>query len=125
MNKEPAMPTNYAVEMRLDVKVPMRDGVNLSADIYLPKADGAFPTVLMRTPYDNNTQPLIEKGRRLANHGYACVIQDCRGRWDSEGNYYPFQEGQDGYDSQEWIGHQPWSNGKIGMAGGSYLGLVQ
>ena len=119
------MPANYAVAMRLDVKTPMRDGVNLSADIYLPQAEGRFPTVLIRTPYDNNIPAMIEKGRRLANAGYVCVIQDCRGRWDSEGTYYPFHEGQDGYDTQEWIGRQPWSNGKIGMAGGSYLGLVQ
>lgn len=119
------MSVNYAVDMRLNIKVPMRDGVDLSADIYLPKAEGSFPTVLMRTPYGNNAEPMIEKGRRLANAGYVCVIQDCRGRWDSDGEYYPFREGNDGYDTQEWIGEQPWSNGKIGMAGGSYVGAVQ
>ena len=119
------MTTNYPVTMHLDVKVPMRDGVRLSADIYLPQATGPFPTVLMRTPYSNNTDPLIEKARRLANLGYGCVLQDCRGRWDSDGDYYPFREGEDGYDTQEWIGHQSWSNGKIGMAGGSYLGTTQ
>ena len=119
------MQPNYPVEMRLDVKVPMRDGVNLSADIYLPKASGKFPTVLMRTPYSNNTDPMVEKGHRLANHGYACVIQDCRGRWDSRGDFYPFGEGPDGYDTQQWVGRQDWSDGKIGMAGGSYLGGVQ
>jgi putative CocE/NonD family hydrolase len=119
------MQPNYSVEMNLNVKVPMRDRVNLSADIYLPKASGTFPTVLMRTPYSNNTDAMIEKGRRLAGSGYVCVIQDCRGRWDSDGEYYPFHEGEDGYDTQEWIGRQEWSNGKIGMAGGSYVGLVQ
>ena len=119
------MTTNYSVRMALNVKVPMRDGVQLSADIYLPEADGPFPTVLMRTPYSNNTDALIEKARRLANIGYVCVLQDCRGRWDSDGDYYPFREGEDGYDTQEWIGQQPWSNGKIGMAGGSYLGAAQ
>jgi putative CocE/NonD family hydrolase len=114
------------VRMRFDVRVPMRDGVRLSADVYLPDTAGPFPTVLMRTPYDNNTAPLIEKGRRLASQGYAVVIQDCRGRYDSDGTYYPFvNEGEDGYDTQEWIGRQPWSNGKIGTAGGSYLGLTQ
>ena len=115
----------YDVEMRLDVKHPVRDGVNLSADIYLPKAAGTFPTVLMRTPYSNNGDPLVEKARRLANNGYACVIEDCRGRWDSDGAYYPFREGEDGYDTQEWIGQQPWSNGKTGTSGGSYVGTVQ
>ena len=119
------MPTNYEVDMQLDVKVPMRDGVSLSADIYRPIAPSKFPTVLMRTPYSNNIDASIEKGRRLANNGYVCVIQDCRGRWDSEGDYYPFNEGADGHDTQEWIGQQPWSNSKIGMSGGSYLGLVQ
>ena len=119
------MPTTYDVAMQLDAKIPMRDGVKLSADIYLPKAQDQFPTVLMRTPYSNNIDSLIEKGRRLADAGYACVIQDCRGRWDSDGDYYPFREGEDGYDTQEWIGRQAWSNGKIGMAGGSYVGLVQ
>lgn len=119
------MPANYAVEMHLNLKVPMRDGVDLSADIYLPQAEDSFPTVLMRTPYSNNMEVMIEKGRRLANAGYVCMIQDCRGRWDSDGDYYPFREGEDGYDTQEWIGQQAWSNGKIGMAGGSYVGLVQ
>jgi putative CocE/NonD family hydrolase len=119
------MSTNYAVDMSLNVKVPMRDGVDLSADIYLPRAEGSFPTVLMRTPYSNNMDTMIEKGRLLANAGYVCVIQDCRGRWDSDGDYYPFREGADGYDTQEWIGQQAWSDGKIGMAGGSYVGAVQ
>jgi len=116
---------HYDVEMRLDVRHPARDGVSLSADIYLPKSSGKFPTVLMRTPYSNNGDPLVEKGRRLASAGYACVIEDCRGRWDSDGAYYPFREGDDGYDTQEWIGQQPWSNGKIGMSGGSYVGTTQ
>jgi hypothetical protein len=120
------MQPNYDVDMRLDVQVPMRDGVNLSADIYLPKAEGPFPTILIRTPYSNNTPGHIEKGRAAANLGYVCVIQDVRGRWDSAGEYYPLHgEGEDGYDTQEWIGQQPWSNGKIGTSGGSYLGLVQ
>lgn len=120
------MPSNYDVEMQLDVKVSMRDGVILSADIYLPKGTGPFPTVLMRTPYNNNVDLFIEKGRRLANSGFVCVVQDCRGRFDSEGTYYPFRnEGPDGYDTQQWVGQQPWSNGKIGMAGSSYGGWVQ
>ena len=66
---------NYDVDMQLDVKVPMRDGINLSADIYLPRAHGTFPTVLMRTPYSNNADGMVEKARRLANNGYACVFR--------------------------------------------------
>jgi putative CocE/NonD family hydrolase len=119
------MQPNYGIEMRLDVPVPARDGVALSTDLYLPKGAGKVPTVLMRTPYSNNTDVLVEKARRLANHGYACAIQDCRGRWDSGGEYYPFREGPDGFDTQEWIGRQEWSDGGIGMVGGSYLGTVQ
>lgn len=120
------MSENFGVRMFNDVKVPMRDGVRLSADLYLPDAPGPFPTVLLRTPYDNNGVASIEKGRRLANNGYATVIQDCRGRFDSEGTYYPFvDDGQDGFDTQEWIGRQPWSTGRIGMAGASYGGWVQ
>lgn len=119
------MPENHPIHMRLDVRVPMRDGVTLSTDLYLPKEQGPFPTVLMRTPYSNNTDAIIEKARRLASQGYVCVLQDCRGRWDSDGDYYPFNEGEDGYDTQEWIGGQPWSDGTIGMAGGSYVGTTQ
>lgn len=120
------MSTTNGVRMVGDVAVTMRDGVRLSADLYLPEAAGPFPTVLLRTPYDNNTEPNIQKGRRLAGYGYACVIQDCRGRYDSEGEYYPFvDDAQDGFDTQEWIGAQPWCNGRIGMAGASYLGWVQ
>jgi putative CocE/NonD family hydrolase len=120
------MPANYAVEMRWNAKVPMRDGVRLSTDLYLPRAAGKFPTVLIRTPYNNNSESLINKGRLLANSGYACAIQDCRGRWDSEGEFLPLlNEGPDGFDTQQWIGVQEWSNGKVGMVGGSYLGWVQ
>ncbi len=120
------MQPNYEVEMRLNVRTPMRDGVELSSDIYLPRAEGKFPTVLMRTPYDNNGEAMIEKGRRLANNGYACVIQDVRGRWDSDGTHYAlFNHAEDGFDTQEWIGQQEWSDGNIGMAGGSYGGWVQ
>ena len=120
------MPDYYDVEMRLNIPTPMRDGVNLSSDIYLPRTKGSFPTVLMRTPYSNNMEPIIEKARSLANKGYVCVAQDVRGRWDSDGTHNPFHHhAEDGYDTQEWIGGQEWSNGKIGMAGASYLGLVQ
>lgn len=112
------------IKMRFDVKVPMRDGVELSADIYMPDGPGPFPTILVRTPYDNNGA--IGKAKLSAQRGYAFVAQDCRGRYDSDGAFYPWhQEANDGYDTQEWIARQPWCNGHIGMTGGSYLGLVQ
>ena len=119
------MPTHNDIVVRLDVKVPMRDQTPLSTDLYRPGTSDPVPTILMRTPYSNNLDASIATARRYANHGYACAIQDCRGRWDSNGDYYPFREGADGYDTQQWIGQQGWSNGKIGMAGGSYLGAVQ
>ncbi len=117
---------NYGVRMRTDVKVPMRDGVELSTDVYLPDADGRFPTVLMRTPYENSVDAWVQKGRRLASLGYVCVMQDVRGRYDSDGEFYPFvNEASDGFDTQDWIASESWSNGRIGMAGLSYDGWTQ
>ena len=117
---------NPELDLRLDVKVPMRDGVSLSADIYLPRTEGPFPTVLVRTPYSNNLENLIGRAHQLAQWGYACVLQDVRGRWDSEGDFRPFfDEAEDGYDTQQWIGQQTWSNGRIGMSGASYPAAVQ
>ena len=114
----------YNVKMDLNVKVTMRDRVKLSADIYRPDAKGAFPVILARTPYDNSGH--IGKGKALAGKGYVYVAQDCRGRYDSDGEFYPWHdEPDDGFDTQEWIGKQKWCNGKIGMVGGSYGGLVQ
>ena len=113
-------------ERLLDVKIPMSDGVNLSCDIYLPVKNKKYPTILMRTPYSKNIDLLINRALGLVNNGYVCVIQDSRGRWDSDGEYYPFiYEGLDGYTTQEWIGNQPWSNGEIAMSGSSYGGSVQ
>ena len=112
------------VRTALDVKIPMRDGVQTSADIYFPEGDGPFPVILVRTPYDNMS--LVEKGLIYASHGYVYVAQDNRGRYDSEGEFYPWhQEVEDGYDTRKWIAQQPWCNGKIGTVGGSYLGMVQ
>ncbi len=120
------MPPNYTVKTLTDVKTPMRDEVNLSSDIYLPEASGPFPTVLMRTPYDNRGEPNVKKARRLANVGYACVVQDVRGRFDSSGEWYPFRsEATDGKDTLDWVAEQSWCNGRVGMSGGSYLGIVQ
>ncbi|MEC8931380.1 MAG: CocE/NonD family hydrolase [Candidatus Latescibacterota bacterium] len=120
------MTESFRVDRHVDTKVPMRDGVQLSADLFLPRGAGPRPTVLMRTPYSNSLEATIEKGQRLADGGYNCVIMDCRGRWDSEGEYVPFlNEGVDGFDTQEWIGQQPWSDGTIGTAGASYLGTTQ
>ena len=119
------------VETRYNVKIPMRDGVNLSADIYLPKGkDGPFPTVLYRTPYDNSDYARrtrgIDNAVRYAQAGYAYVAQDARGRNDSDGEFYPWvNEYDDGFDTVEWIGSQDWCDGNVGMSGASYVGNVQ
>ena len=112
--------------MRFDVSVTMRDGVRLSTDIYLPEAPGPFPALLVRTPYNNSEQRYVDEARFYASRGYAYVVQDCRGRYDSEGVFYAwFDEANDGYDTQEWIGQQTWCDGKIGTLGASYDGFTQ
>ena len=115
------------VEVRYNVKMPMRDGVRLSADIYSPRDEpGPFPVVLSRTPYDNTAEAMVDNGVFYAQHGYVFVAQDARGRNDSEGEFYPWiNEFNDGHDTVEWIGAQSWCDGNVGMAGGSYVGNVQ
>ena len=105
-----------------NVKVPMRDGVQLATTVYLPRSQDRCPTVLVRTAY--NRVGLYD--RFFLEHGMALVVQDCRGRYDSEGEFYPFvNEPNDGFDTLEWIGRQPWCNGKVGMFGDSYLAATQ
>lgn len=117
---------DYKIRMDLGVMIPMRDGVKLSSDFYFPEAKGKFPAILIRTPYNNSTSRYDRYGKFYASRGYVVVIQDCRGRFDSEGEWYPFVgEGPDGFDAIEWIAKQPWSNGKVGMTGVSYVGYVQ
>jgi uncharacterized protein len=119
-------PALHRIRTRLGVPVAMRDGVRLSTDVYVPDAPGPFPVILIRTPYSNNTENYVEAAVFFAQRGYAVAIQDVRGRYDSEGEWSPFvHEAQDGYDAQEWCGTQPWSTGKVGTSGGSYVGLTQ
>ena len=119
------------VETRYNVKIPMRDGVNLSADVYLPKGkEGPFPAVLYRTPYDNADFAHLTSGPdqavRYAQAGYAYIAEDARGRNDSDGEFYPWvNEYNDGFDTVEWIGSQDWCDGNVGMSGSSYVGNVQ
>lgn len=114
------------VKYEFDARVPMRDGVELSADIYFPPEPGEYPAILQRTPYDNIQPYWVQVGEYFARHGYVFVSQDVRGRGDSDGKFVPFQnEANDGYDTIEWVAQQPWCNGKVGMMGGSYNGFVQ
>jgi uncharacterized protein len=110
------------------VRVPMRDGVNLSADVWLPKEQGRYPSLLVRTPYikASGGLGLPSLAQFYASHGYVFVLQDVRGRGDSDGQFdFFFNDAHDGYDTVEWMATQPWSNGKVGMLGVSYLGTVQ
>ena len=124
----------YEIILELDVKVPMRDGVKLSANIWRPKAEGKFPVIFMYNPYDNTSRRYDRKAQYFVPRGYVFAAIDVRGRYDSEGASYLYWDpdwrngkfdGQDVYDCQTWLGEQPWSTGKIGMSGGSYLGFVQ
>jgi putative CocE/NonD family hydrolase len=124
-----APPIAYDVMVAKNVMVPMRDGVRLATDVYRPAheatpAPESFPVLLARTPYGKTS--MEESGRFLAAHGYVVVLQDVRGRYDSEGTFYIYlNEGRDGFDTVEWAAKQPWSNGKVGTFGASYLAGAQ
>ena len=107
--------------------VPMRDGVRLATDIYLPEGQGPWPAVLERTPYSRARQG--EKSAGFLRRGYVYVIQDWRGHFDSEGTFTVSvlngtKGREDGYDTVEWMARQAWSNGKIGVTGGSGPGIA-
>jgi uncharacterized protein len=117
---------NYAVITQNGVPMKTRDGVTLYSDIYRPRADGTFPVILMRTPYDKSVSWAVGPAYQIATHGYVVIVQDVRGRYTSEGEWYPFRhESNDGYDAVEWAAALPSSNGKVGMIGGSYVGATQ
>jgi uncharacterized protein len=113
-----------AVTVERSVAVKMRDGTVLRADIYRPKTDGTFPVLLERTPYDKNGSSGF--GLKTAANGYVVIVQDVRGRYTSEGEWYPFKhESDDGFDTVEWAASLPYSDGRVGMFGGSYVGATQ
>ena len=122
------MPKLVSIKVEQNLAATMRDGTVLYADVYRPEALGRYPVILCRTPYDKGhwgrqgeVDPI-----RAAREGYAVVFQDVRGRYASEGEFYTLQnEIQDGYDTVEWVAAQPWSTGKVGMIGGSYVGATQ
>ncbi len=114
----------YEIVTQANVGIPMRDGIKLSTNIYRPQAEGKFPVILTRTPYKKEMGEL--QAKYYARRGYIFALQDCRGRFGSPGIWEPFvNEPQDGYDTIEWLAKQPWSTGKVGMIGGSYVGWVQ
>lgn len=110
-----------------NVAIPMRDGVQLRADVLRPAGGGRFPALVYRTPY-NKDAALKEYTtfRRAVERGYAVVVQDVRGRYASDGDFRPYErEGRDGYDTIEWAARQAWSSGRVGTFGLSYPGAVQ
>ena len=112
----------YQIAVERNVRIPMRDGITLGADIYRPKAPGRFPALMLLRYYQTGDGD----ARFFARHGYVCVLVDSRGRGKSEGQWDPYvNEPRDGHDALEWIGRQPWCTGKIGMFGRSYNGFTQ
>ncbi len=120
-------PAEFGVDFKGTSLVAMRDGVKLATDVYLPAkvAENAkIPAILIRTPYGKGGG--VETWIGFVKRGYALVIQDVRGREDSEGAWIPFvNEIDDGGDTVEWVARQKWCDGQVGMIGGSYLGYVQ
>jgi putative CocE/NonD family hydrolase len=143
----------YPVHIEWGIRVPMRDGVELAADLYRPgqaqvstsaqakgvpygpwapastivqPSPGPFPTIVVRTPYGRSHPDRIAEGRYFASHGYAVLVVDVRGRGDSDGRFIPYRnEAVDGYDTIEWAAAQPWSTGSVGTLGASYLARIQ
>ena len=112
------------VAIEKNVAMKTRDGVTLRADIYRPAAEGKYPVLLTRTPYNKDGFAVF--GQKAAARGFMLVAQDVRGRYASEGEWYPFKhETDDGYDTVEWAAAMPNSNGKVGMFSGSYVGATQ
>ena len=113
--------------VREEVKIPMRDGVNLGAIMYRPDQEGKFPAIVYRTPYGvAEYDSYAELPRKAAKQGYVVFLVDVRGRYMSEGEFEAYRnEKQDGYDLIEWVGTSSWCNGKVGTYGGSYPGIVQ
>jgi len=115
---------SYKVKTESGVKARMRDGTELVCDVIRPDDNEKHPAILVRTPYGRGPQSV--EGAFWARRGYIFISQDCRGRSESGGTWDPFvNEGKDGYDTIQWIAAQPWSDGKVGMIGGSYAGYVQ
>jgi uncharacterized protein len=116
----------YEVIAQRNVAMKTRDGVTLRADIYRPNSPDKFPVILIRTPYDKSVGGTVAPAYTIVPRGYVLIIQDVRGRYASEGEWYPFRHEQnDGYDAVEWAAALPYADGKVGMMGASYVGATQ
>jgi putative CocE/NonD family hydrolase len=128
---DPSQP-RHEVLIDKTVMVSMRDGTRLAADIYRPKADGRFPAIVERTPYNREESVILrtKTPQYMAERGFVFIVQDVRGRFGSEGRWEPFVddgwgENRDGFDTITWIAEQPWCNGQVATGGGSYSGQTQ
>jgi uncharacterized protein len=114
------------VRLLHDQRVPMRDGITLSADVYLPLGARGLPTIVQWTPYESTRERFVSWGVWFARRGYAAVVVDVRGRYESDGQFTAWEyDGQDAYDTVTWAAAEQWSNGRVGTWGRSYGGLVQ
>ncbi len=123
-------PTSREIRIEFDLRVPMRDGITLSADIYRSIDSSGerkkYPVILARTPYQKLSERMLVPAKYFSERGYVFVAMDVRGRGDSDGVFVPYiNEGQDGYDAIEWCASQPWSDGNVGTIGSSYPGCIQ
>jgi len=115
-----------SMHIQYNAAIPMSDGTVLSAAICRPDNSGTFPTMLIRTCYTKWSRPLRERAAAWVAAGYVFIIQDVRGRGDSDGRFYPLiHERGDGNETIDWIARQPWSDGSVVMTGGSYAGWTQ
>src|SRR5947199_5364031 len=124
------LPNAHQMRIEFDQRVPMRDSVTLSADVYFPVTSSMttekWPIILFRTPYIKADIRVYEVAKYYTEHGYIFVAIDVRGRGDSDGTFTPYiNEGLDGYDTIEWLASQSWSDGTIGTIGSSYPGCIQ
>ena len=125
---EPMSAVDADIVVETGVPVPMRDGVTLVADVYRPAA-GRHPVLVHRTPYGRKQDLgsyIALNPIALARSGFSVVVQDTRARWDSGGQLFrPFDEAADGYDTVQWAAAQPWSAGRVGAYGSSYMAATQ
>ena len=123
------MASDMELVVEKDLRVAMRDGVELATDVYRPAVGGPFPTLVERIPYNKELYGMISGWLdvfRAAREGFAVVVQDTRGRYQSGGTFRPFaDEGADGADTVAWAAGQAWSTGSVGMFGSSYTGATQ
>ena len=114
------------VRLLHDCRVPLRDGLSLSADVYLPLDRGPFPTVVQWTPYESTRDRFVAWGVFYAERGYAAVVVDVRGRYESDGEFAAYtRDGEDAFDTLEWVAGREWCSGRIGTWGRSYGAIVQ